>query len=89
MGKNKGDGNSKRSGGKKGGRGQRNKGGGYQQHVRKGVAEDICERDVIRRNEEISTLNATLICGYVDVGEDPPPPMLTNPLKGIRLLMCT
>ena len=85
MGKNKeGSGsNNKRSAGGKGGRVQRTK-GGHRQHARKGVGDDICEEDVKRRNEETPIASEIMMCG--DIGGIPPP-VLTNPLKGLRLRM--
>jgi len=81
MGKNKpGKGarnkNNKQSTGRRGGKTQHRK-GGHQQHARKGAIDDVCEDDVKRRNE-------SMICREIG-GEAPP--IVNNPLKGLRLRM--
>jgi len=82
MGKNKpnkvgGNNNNKRSTGRRGGGAQQHSKGGYRQHARKGVVDDLCEEDVKRRNE-------IMICGDIG-GNAPPLPM--NPLNSLSLRM--
>lgn len=102
MGKNKEDKNGGRvqSKSKKGGGTRVQSKKGHRQHTRKGDVEDIGEgeRDVRRRNEEISTTTRTtaaisdangdiLVCGEINNGGENPPPVVINPLKGLHLRM--
>ena len=102
MGKNKEDKNGGRvqSKSKKGGGTRVQSKKGHRQHTRKGDVEDIGEgeRDVRRRNEEISATTRTtaaisdangdiLVCGEINNGGENPPPVVINPLKGLHLRM--